>query len=53
MMLKTRNYLDNFIEIKTDEIETTLHNKKQAKEFRQNLMEVIDDLDSFIENADD
>ena len=49
-MLKTRRYIDSFIEIKSDEIETTLYNRTQAEEIKQNLLETIEELNSFIED---
>ena len=49
-MLKTRRYINSFIEVKTDELETTVYNKTQAEELKQNLLETIEDLDSFIED---
>jgi len=49
-MLKTRRYIDSFIEIKSDEIETTLYNRTQAEEMKQNLLETIEELNSFIED---
>tara|TARA_R110000782_G_scaffold129795_1_gene221425 strand:+ start:163 stop:321 length:159 start_codon:yes stop_codon:yes gene_type:complete len=52
-MLKTRRYINSFIEVKTDELETTVYNKTQAEELRQNLLETIEDLSSFIEDCTD
>ena len=49
-MLKTRRYINSFIEIKSDEIETTLYNRTQAEEMKQNLLETIEELNSFIED---
>jgi hypothetical protein len=49
-MLKTRRYINSFIEIKSDEIETTLYNRPQAEEMKQNLLETIEELNSFIED---
>ena len=49
-MLKTRRYINSFIEIKADEIETTLYNRTQAEEMKQNLLETIEELNSFIED---
>tara|TARA_R110000737_G_scaffold350568_1_gene389947 strand:- start:65 stop:226 length:162 start_codon:yes stop_codon:yes gene_type:complete len=53
MNLKTRNYINSFIEIKVDEIETTCYNKTQAEELKQTLLEAVEDLEVFIEKADD
>lgn len=52
-MLKTRRYINSFIEVKTDELETTFYNKTQAEELKQNLLEIIEDLESFIEYCTD
>ena len=49
-MLKTRRYINSFIEIKSDEIEITLYNRTQAEEMKQNLLETIEELNSFIED---
>jgi len=49
-MLKTRRYINSFIEIKSDEIEATLYNRTQAEEMKQNLLETIEELNSFIED---
>ena len=39
-----------FIELKVDEIETTIFesDKKQMEEMRDNLLDIIDDLNSYI-----
>lgn len=50
MNLKTRNYINSFIEIKTDEVKTTCYNKEQAEDVLNNLLDVVDDLRDFIEN---
>ena len=52
-MLKTRRYINSFIEIKADELETTCYNKTEAIELRIILKEVIEDLSLFIEDAKD
>jgi len=52
-MISTRTYLGGFIEIKCDELDTTLYSKSQAKDFKNELLGVIEDLDYFIEKADD
>lgn len=51
MNLKTRTYHNSFIEIKVDEIETTCYNRTQAEEIKKNLLEAVEDLQSFIDNA--
>tara|TARA_R110002153_G_scaffold33448_1_gene100912 strand:- start:842 stop:1000 length:159 start_codon:yes stop_codon:yes gene_type:complete len=52
-MIKTRRYINSFIEIKSDDIEQTCYNKTQAEEMKQNLLEAIEDLDSFIKDQPD
>jgi len=50
-MLKTRIYLNSFVEIKTDELETTCYNKEQAEDLLYNLLETVDELKKFIEDC--
>ena len=52
-MLNTRTYRNFFIEVKSEEIEMTCHNKAQAETLKENILEVVKDLENFIENSID
>lgn len=52
-MVETRRYHNSFIEVKTDEIITTCYNKEQAQDTIYNLLDVIKELEEFMEDADD
>ena len=53
MEIETRRYINSFIEIKVDEIETTCYDKKQAEEQLQEFKKVVQELELFIEEAKD
>tara|TARA_R110000851_G_scaffold309011_1_gene468237 strand:+ start:336 stop:494 length:159 start_codon:yes stop_codon:yes gene_type:complete len=52
-MLKTRTYHNSFIEVISDEVTDTAYNKHQAVIMIENLQEVINDLQAFIDTSND
>ena len=53
IMLKTRTYHNSFIEVISDEVTDTAYNKHQAVIMIENLQEVINDLQAFIDTSND
>lgn len=52
-MVKTRTYINSFIKIEFEEINTSCSNKTQASILRDEFLEAIDALNDFIEIAED
>tara|TARA_R110000744_G_scaffold303663_1_gene412271 strand:+ start:256 stop:423 length:168 start_codon:yes stop_codon:yes gene_type:complete len=49
MKLHLRNYQDKFIELRIDEIDTTITSKDETKQLIENLEEVIFGLKDFVQ----
>lgn len=51
-MLETRRCYNSFIEVECNELKETCFSKKEAIKLKENLSEVIEDLQSFIDESD-
>ena len=51
--MKARNYINSFFEVDFEEKEVTVYNREQALELKQNLGEIMEQLDDFIDNVKD
>ena len=51
--MKARNYKNSFFEVDFEEKEVTVYNREQALKLKQELGDIMEELNNFIDNAKD